>query len=552
MSQQTSEPKPEPWLYRASPRKVAWLLFVAFVALYHANVTVVEEGDAVPSALVPIAILEGGTPSFNPERWPELFKWKTSPPLEPKTEDFFFRHWDVVYSGKPARHWFETGLLTLGGPRYYIIEAPRRPGEFVSTFGLLPGLVALPVTAALRAMDPRLEERFVLRLSLAKLHGSLMTAATAAFIFLAAASLTTRRRALLVAFTYGAATCAWAVSSQSLWQQTLNQLFLALGAFYFIRGPTSRRYLLAAGFFLGGAVACRVTSLFVALACAAYVAHKAPKKLIPLVLGAIPLLALVGGYHLYYFGSPLALGQEVAGHAVALEKTGSPELWQTPLHVGLAGLLVSPSRGLLIFSPVMAFAFYGLVRSYRVPDYAVLRPLGIGALAMMLLQAKWFDWWGGWAYGYRPWLDAVPLLALCLIPALDTLLPRRTWRRLFAGALVWSVFVQGLGALTYDRSWNVRRLFVYRIPGKIRPIGVGDEAVARGRVKQGGGTYIGPTFCNIDSPVCRHRLWSIEDSPIPYHVTHFAETRGRRKAGGWDEWRSAATVQESALRAHVR
>jgi hypothetical protein len=32
------------------------------------------------------------------------------------------------------------------------------------------------------------------------------------------------------------------------------------------------------------------------------------------------------------------------------------------------------------------------------------------------VQSKWFDWWGGWTYGYRPWLEAVPVLVLCMIP----------------------------------------------------------------------------------------------------------------------------------------
>src|SRR5690606_10266371 len=77
-------------------------LFAGLLALFHANASVLEEGDAVPSLVLPLSIVKYGALTFDPERWPEMFQWETSPPL-PETRDFFFRHWSVKYAGKTAR-----------------------------------------------------------------------------------------------------------------------------------------------------------------------------------------------------------------------------------------------------------------------------------------------------------------------------------------------------------------------------------------------------------------------------------------------------------------
>ena len=83
--------------------------------------------------------------------------------------------------------------------------------------------------------------------------------------------------------------------------------------------------------------------------------------------------------------------------------------------VGALGLLVSPSRGLLVFLQFLGFSGLGMVKTWLDARYHSLRPLTIATVAVMALQCKWFDWWGGWTYGYRPWLDTVPLLVVFIV-----------------------------------------------------------------------------------------------------------------------------------------
>jgi hypothetical protein len=314
----------------------------------------------------------------------------------------------------------------------------------------------------------------------------------------------------------------------------VNQFFLALGSFFLVRTSGNGRAA-AGGLALGTAAACRPTGVIFLAAVVLFQATRDRRRALwCAVTAAVPLM-LVGAYNQYYFGSPLSFAQELVGHQVALQKTGSDALWQTPLWLGLSGLLVSPSRGLLLFSPILGLSFWGMARIWRRSELADLRPLTIGTGVIMLLQASWFDWWGGWTYGYRPWLDVVPYLVLFLIPVLDAVVATRARRVALGMAFVWSVFVQGLGALSYDRSWNARRLYVVRLPSVKKPFGLPSEAEARAYAAHYRGQYIGPTFCDIDNPICRYRLWSVEDSILVYQWRYFSTTRGMRLPPGWSE-----------------
>jgi hypothetical protein len=194
----------------------------------------------------------------------------------------------------------------------------------------------------------------------------------------------------------------------------------------------------------------------------------------------------------------LDFGQVKVGAPLAVLKTGSPELWQTPLWLGAAGLLASPSRGLLVYSPFFAAAFAGAVIAWRDPEYARLRFLTVAVPALWLPAFAWFDWWGGWTYGYRPIVDSVPLLAVLCVPAIDRAVGRPAWRLVLAAAAGWSIFVQALGVAGYrPADWNARVL----APGA--------------------------TPADIDRPEHRARLWSLRDSQIGYLIAGLAGQRQR-------------------------
>src|SRR5205085_2784425 len=131
--------------------------------------------------------------------------------------------------------------------------------------------------------------------------------------------------------------------------------------------------------------------------------------------------------------------------------------------VGHAGLLVSPAKGLFVFTPVALVALAGAVVAARRgarevvvrdrgawehastrDDRWLARTLLAAVLAHWLLMGRWSEWHGGECFGPRMMTDALPALFLFLPEGL-VLLPA-------AGILlgIVSVLVQALGAFAYD------------------------------------------------------------------------------------------------------
>jgi hypothetical protein len=121
---------------------------------------------------------------------------------------------------------------------------------------------------------------------------------------------------------------------------------------------------------------------------------------------------------------------------------------------GLTGLLLSPNRGLLVYTPIMAFALWGAVRVWRVPTPPWVRWLTVGVLLHVLMYAKFKEWWGGYTYGPRYWTDVLPALTIFLVYGLVPLCRVPAMRALAAALAVYGVVVQALGVYAADDSWN--------------------------------------------------------------------------------------------------
>ena len=125
----------------------------------------------------------------------------------------------------------------------------------------------------------------------------------------------------------------------------------------------------------------------------------------------------------------------VAGGAVAavLLMAYDTAAFGSPFHVGYAS---EEGFGLLPIAPLMALTPFGVIALARTRDGA--RPaLVAAAIAVfyLLLNASYFYWEGGWAYGPRQMTPALPFLALGLAPLWDG------WPRIariaLAGGWVW-------------------------------------------------------------------------------------------------------------------
>ena len=248
----------------------------------------------------------------------------------------------------------------------------------------------------------------------------LLAAATAGLLVLTALRLgLARTAAWLTGLTFGLCSFAWPQARSTL--SDVQATFLTFLAFHELvrvratlveeRAPRLG-HLAVLGAALAAAVLTRVVLLPVALVllgATLVVLHRAPRRGrwltalgVPLVLGA----ALFLWVNYARFGSPLETGY---GAVLA-----SGTFFSYPPLLGLAGLLVSPGKGLVWLAPGLVLFPLGWVLARRRGE--ALWPwtaLGV-ALACMGPVACMQAWTGAYTYGPRYVLPMVPIAWLCV------------------------------------------------------------------------------------------------------------------------------------------
>ena len=385
---------------------------------------------------------------------------------------------------------YRDGRLQTPASTYYL-AATTRPEEYVSTFGVGATLFGLPVYAVLELFVDMATDRYWWWQGSA-LTASLLSALAVVFVFLSARGFVRPLPAFLIAVAFGLGSCVWPVSSQALWQHPASTFCLSLGAWFLLRSAEQTRAAAWCGAAFGMAVLCRPTAAVAVVCAGAYLLWVDRRRFAAYVLGGLPFLVILAAYNIYYFDSPFVSGQTVASKIIALRDTGSEDLWQSSWLESLPGLFISPSRGLVWFSPVLLLGLFSVGAVWREPRYRPLIPLQAAVVLMILVAGTWYDWSGGLTWGYRSIVDATPFLALLMIPIIERVIAGRTTRMVFALLFIWSVGVQFIGAWSYS-------------------------AVGWGTMTE-----------QYDDP--RHAsVWMWSRPQIGYHVANFAAERAQKK-----------------------
>ena len=123
---------------------------------------------------------------------------------------------------------------------------------------------------------------------------------------------------------------------------------------------------------------------------------------------------------------------------------------------GFAGLLISPSRGLMVFSPVALLAVAGLRQLAATGWRSPWRWCALALMAQYALYGSYAVWWGGHTYGPRYLLDVLPLMVPLASRGLASGRLGGTTRAGWTAALLWSIAVAATGAFCYPHDrWNV-------------------------------------------------------------------------------------------------
>jgi hypothetical protein len=484
------------------------------LVIYSANGTFLTAADTEVNARSAWNLVEHQSFLMTPRSSPDYYHWKVAGPKG--THDV-----RVTYFDQRIEELVQKQQLYVE-QESYLVRASRWPGYAFNTFGFGVSTTSAPIMACL---DPWLsdpETKYAWLWKGGKIAASLFVAGSAVWVYLTLVRYLHPVSAWCLTLAYGLGTSVWSISSQALWPHGPSEFFLAMGTYALVRSKDHGSWGAWCGFAFACATCCRQPSAMAVLAAGLYFLFVDRRALILFVLAGLPLALAMFGFNAWCYGSPFHFG-ELLVPQLARETTGNDAMWQTPLHVGLAGLLMSPSRGLFVYSPFLVASLWGFVRIWKTRHWIELRPVTGAILAMWLVHSRYFDWWGGWSFGYRHIVDSTTLMVICLVPLANIAL--RPWSQwLFGGLLAWSIGVQAIGAWAFDiEGWNNRRavvsplgetVVVHRyLPSPIldspTPPLLAGESIAE---------------LDIDRPENRHRLWSWTDNQILYYLQHWNQS----------------------------
>ena len=280
-----------------------------------------------------------------------------------------------------------------------------------------------------------------------------------------------RRWALFCGLVFAFATSAWSSASRALWQHGPSILFLAiallaLDALFPRRTdrdltPERRPWApLVAGLALAAAVTMRPTNaVALGLGTILVLWKTSNRSRIAYVVGV--LVVFVPWTLVTY----LSYGTVLQPYDRAT-KLGLPSTF----FESIGAQLVSPSRGLFIFSPIVLVAIAGLVIASRRRSVTPLDALSAVAIPCYLIAIALFPvWWAGTSFGPRFMTETLPFFFVLSIPFVDWLV---AWRAenpasrplkyrvaVIASviALAFSVVVNAQGGLLRSSiCWNLR------------------------------------------------------------------------------------------------
>lgn len=221
--------------------------------------------------------------------------------------------------------------------------------------------------------------------------------------------------------------------------------------------PPSRTAVRLAGACLSLAAGCEYLAGVPALVIGAFFLytssrHELRAHIVDLAAGAALPAAVVAGYHIACFGSPVKTGyafvvrpEFARGHASGLLGIHLPTV------DGTMGLLFGTRRGLLFLAPATAPAIlYGIGHARREADPASrVGMLALGAL--FFANAGYYMWWGGAAAGPRHLVPALAFLGVGLATAWES--PRRyLWTALALLSAMNFLVITAVGLEAPDRG----------------------------------------------------------------------------------------------------
>jgi hypothetical protein len=280
---------------------------------------------------------------------------------------------------------------------------------------------------------------------------SFIIALTTVFIFLLSSLSLNKRGSLLMAFIFAFCTSSWSMASRGLWQHGPSVLLLTITLYLILLAKHKPWLVQFTGLPLAFAYVVRPTNSLSLFLLTVFVFLQYRKYFWRYLLWAALIILPFLMYNVSIYHSLLS-PYYLPG------RVGSTKHFFT----ALAGNLLSPARGLFIFSPIFLFSIYGVTLKIKNRQFDQLDFFLLSILFWHWMVISSFPhWWAGSSFGPRFFSDMIPYLIYYLIPAAIEISGARGVRKVVLGwflfcFIVISIFIHYRGAnssMTY--FWNV-------------------------------------------------------------------------------------------------
>ena len=309
--------------------------------------------------------------------------------------------YDPIYDwfiGSPGMYW---------GPVYQVVY---NGAHYVSIYPLVTPILITPMYLIHLALYPGIDPGVVADLS--KFSATCLMTTGVLFFYLATRRLWGRKYAAITTAIFAFGTLTWAVSSQTLWQHATSEMLLCMMLYFLVRNENMQNpWNLRALGVLAALFAFNRPSDGLLLIPVFYYALWVNRKqilefLTPAWITGTPFAI----YNLVTFDSVIGGYQSHASWMV----TYSTHWGAVGILSNAAGFLVSPSRGLFIFMPVLLLAIPGVWYVWK--ERGVLRDVmlsGVPAIVLTGTVYSFFHWWdGSGGYGPRYLTGMLPFLSV--------------------------------------------------------------------------------------------------------------------------------------------
>jgi cell division protein FtsL len=376
----------------------------------------------------------------------------------------------IIHEGNTDLNEYKQAIIDN---KYYAIETIN--GHYYTVFPIGVSLLALPFVAIseiifdpLMESFPALEILFKERLAeygvqvddlrfiqiypaVELVTASFFCALATVFIFLIAQLRLPILYSLVVTFIFAFCTSSWSTSSRALWQHGPSMLMLSISMYLLLLDRKRNFSIHYVAIPLAVAFLLRPTNSISIILVSIYILIFRRKYFLKYLLVSIPFIIFFFSYNYSVYGTFFSNYYMTDRFLIS-----------NSFLEALTGNIISPSRGLLIYSPFLLLSFLGFLKclfSSRITSLEIFFAFII--LSHWLLISCFSPWWAGHSYGPRFFADVMPFFIyfLCLFfePVISLPTPKKlVVFAIIAPLFIFSFYVNYKGAFSRAvYEWNV-------------------------------------------------------------------------------------------------